>query len=486
MAFGITEPDAGSNSHNITTTARRDGDDWVLNGRKIYISGVDEAEASSSSPAPRTPGPAGSSRRCSSCPTDAAGLRVPRRSTMEIVSPEKQFLLFLDDVRLPADALVGDEDAGLVQLFAGLNPERIMAAAVLDRHRPLRARQGRRRTPRSATVWGAPIGAHQGIAHPLAQVEDRARAGPADDAEGGGALRRRRRHGRRRGGQHGQVRRGRGRRARVDQAVQTHGGNGLTQEYGLAALLVAARVGRIAPVSREMILNFVAQFSLGPAQVLLIPRREGRPMTERSCTTPSTAAIATITLDSPANRNALSAQLVGELARAPADGRRRRRGARGRAHPHRHDVLRRRRPQGADRPRAVRQTGTGAHARAAAQRSSSCPSRWSPGSTGMCAPAASASSAPATSRSPGQDATFAFTEVRLGLGAGDHLADHAGRMTDRARQPLLPHRRDVRRGGGRRGRAGHRGGRRTWTPSSARSSTRCARARRRAWPRPSR
>ena len=44
MAFAITEPDAGTNSHNITTTARRDGDEWLLNGRKIYISGVDEAD----------------------------------------------------------------------------------------------------------------------------------------------------------------------------------------------------------------------------------------------------------------------------------------------------------------------------------------------------------------------------------------------------------------------------------------------------------
>ena len=48
---------------------------------------------------------------------------------MEIVSPEKQFSVFIDDVRLPADALVGDEDAGIAQLFAGLNPERIMAAS---------------------------------------------------------------------------------------------------------------------------------------------------------------------------------------------------------------------------------------------------------------------------------------------------------------------------------------------------------------------
>ena len=48
---------------------------------------------------------------------------------MEMVSPEKQFQVFIDDVRLPADAIIGDEDAGLVQLFAGLNPERIMAAS---------------------------------------------------------------------------------------------------------------------------------------------------------------------------------------------------------------------------------------------------------------------------------------------------------------------------------------------------------------------
>jgi hypothetical protein len=64
-------------------------------------------------------------------PTDAEGLEA-RPIPMEIVSPEQQFQLFLDDVRLPADAVVGDTDAadaGLVQLFAGLNPERIMAAS---------------------------------------------------------------------------------------------------------------------------------------------------------------------------------------------------------------------------------------------------------------------------------------------------------------------------------------------------------------------
>ena len=61
----------------------------------------------------------------------------------------------------------------------------------------------------------------------------------------------------------------------VDRAVQTHGGNGITQEYGMAGLLVAARAGRIAPVSREMILNFVGDALPGPAQVLLTPTRRG-------------------------------------------------------------------------------------------------------------------------------------------------------------------------------------------------------------------
>ena len=106
MAFAITEPDAGSNSHKITTTARRDGGDWMLTGQKVYISGVDQAEAVLVVGRTEEAKTGKLGRRCSSCPP------TPRASTahpieMEIVSPERQFQLFLDDVRLPADALVG-------------------------------------------------------------------------------------------------------------------------------------------------------------------------------------------------------------------------------------------------------------------------------------------------------------------------------------------------------------------------------------------
>ena len=144
-------------------------------------------------------------------PTDAEGFTY-QQIDMGIVSPEKQFTLFFDDVRLPADALVGSEDAGIEQLFAGLNPERIMGAAFACGTARL-ALEKAVEYAKDRQVWKAPIGSHQAIAHPLAADLHRDRDGPADDAEGRGALRRRRPHGRGRGGQHGEVRGRRGRRA---------------------------------------------------------------------------------------------------------------------------------------------------------------------------------------------------------------------------------------------------------------------------------
>ena len=170
MAFGITEPDAGSNSHRITTTARRDGDgDWLLTGRKVFISGVDIADATlivGRTEDART----GKLKPCLFIvPRDTPGFE-HRPIDMELHAPEKQFELILDDVRLPADALVGDEDAGLLQLFAGLNPERDHDRRLRHRHGPLRARPGPSTTPAPARSGRRPIGAHQAIAHPLAQA----------------------------------------------------------------------------------------------------------------------------------------------------------------------------------------------------------------------------------------------------------------------------------------------------------------------------
>ncbi|MFE4371483.1 acyl-CoA dehydrogenase family protein [Streptomyces sp. NPDC056835] len=261
MAFGITEPDAGSNSHRITTTAHRDGDDWVLNGRKVFISGVDIADATlvvGRTEDART----GSLKPCLFIvPRDTAGFH---RSLieMELQAVEKQFELVLEDVRVPADALVGDEDAGLLQLFAGLNPERIMTAAFalgMGRYALDRAVE----YAKTRQVWKEPIGAHQAIAHPLAQahielelarlmMRKAAHLYDAGDDTGAGEA-----------ANMAKYAAGEACVRAVDQAVHTLGGNGLTREYGLASLITAARVARIAPVSREMILNYVSHQSLG-------------------------------------------------------------------------------------------------------------------------------------------------------------------------------------------------------------------------------
>jgi alkylation response protein AidB-like acyl-CoA dehydrogenase len=259
IVFAITEPDAGSNTRSIGTTARRDGDGWLLTGSKYYISGVDEAEALLV--VAKTGENADGTAQLSLflVPVDAPGLD-KQRLVVDVMIPEKQFTLFFDDVRLDADALVGVEGDGFRQVFQGLNPERITGAALcigIARYALARAAQ----YARERTVWGTPIGSHQGLSHPLAKAametelaalmarkaawlhDNGLPAGEASNtakyAAAEAAL------------------------AAIDAAIQTHGGNGVSHEFGLLPYWGLARVLRIAPVSREMIMNFIAQHSLG-------------------------------------------------------------------------------------------------------------------------------------------------------------------------------------------------------------------------------
>ncbi|HJT94998.1 MAG TPA: acyl-CoA dehydrogenase family protein, partial [Mycobacterium sp.] len=259
VVFAITEPDAGSNSHRISTTAVRDGDDYVLTGTKYYISGVDEADALIV--VARTGHDEATGKAQLSLflvPTDAVGL-VKHLLPVGVPLPEKQFTLHFDDVRLPADSLIGEEHAGFRQVFDGLNPERITGAAVCVGVGRYAVAKGAAHA-RSRSVWGPPIGSYQAIAHPLAKAkievdmaammtakaawlhENGLPAGEASNvakyAAAEAAL------------------------AAVDHVIQLHGGNGLSAEHGLVPQWGLARLLRIAPVSREMILNYVAQHSL--------------------------------------------------------------------------------------------------------------------------------------------------------------------------------------------------------------------------------
>jgi alkylation response protein AidB-like acyl-CoA dehydrogenase len=263
MAFAITEPDAGSNSHNLSLTATKDGDVYRLNGQKYYISGVDECEAilvvTRSGVDPDT----GRGRlSLFVVDTDTPGLQ-KQVLPVEITAPEKQFTLFFDNVEVEADRLLGDEGEGLRQVFYGLNPERILSAATangIGRYALAKAAE----YAGTREVWGTPIGRHQGIAHPLATCKinvelarlmtDKAAwlCDHAGDSPAAGEA-----------ANMAKYAAAEATLAALDQAIQTHGGNGMSSEYGLADLWGMARLLRIAPVSREMILNFVAQHSLG-------------------------------------------------------------------------------------------------------------------------------------------------------------------------------------------------------------------------------
>lgn len=260
IAFAITEPDAGTNTHNITTTAHPDGDGWRLRGQKYWTSGLDDADAvivvcrgAEADERGRHP------ISMFLVPTDAPGLSFQKiDSALQI--PENQFTTFFDDVPVTRADLVGVEGAGLAQVFAGLNPERVTAAAQANGiARYALARAARYASERS--VWSTPIGAHQGVAHPLAacfvdvqlaRLMTMHAAGLTDAGADAGSA-----------STVAKYAAGEAAAKAVDQAIQTHGGNGLSNEYGLADLWFTARMFRTAPVSREMVLNHVAQHNLG-------------------------------------------------------------------------------------------------------------------------------------------------------------------------------------------------------------------------------
>jgi alkylation response protein AidB-like acyl-CoA dehydrogenase len=261
VAFAITEPDAGTNTHNLATRAERRDGSYVVRGTKTFISGVEDAHALLV--VARTGTNEESGRGLLSLfivDTDAPGLErqvvptAPRNA-------DRQWQLFFDDVEVDADRLVGPEHAGLAAVFDGLNPERIMTAA-LALGAARRALAQAAEYARERVVWSAPIGAHQGISHPLAEAKIELelaalmtrKACALYDAgfKGAGEASNMAKYAAVEAAIHA-----------IDQAIQTHGGNGVALEYGLTDMWWGIRTMRIAPVSREMILNYVAEHSLG-------------------------------------------------------------------------------------------------------------------------------------------------------------------------------------------------------------------------------
>ena len=260
IAFAITEPDAGTNSHNLQTSVTRDGDRLILNGQKTYISGVEHADAVLVVARTRLEDGSLGLPSLAIVDVDAPGF-TREAIPMPYIGPDVQWQLFFDGVEVEEERLIGGENGGLGPIFDGLNPERIMGAAIA-------CGAGRRALDQAASyanernVWGVPIGSHQGLSHPLAEAKielELARlmtqkAAALYDAGVPGA------------GEASNMAKYAAAEAAikcVDRAIQTHGGNGFALEYGLSDMWWGVRLTRTAPVSREMILNYVAEHSLG-------------------------------------------------------------------------------------------------------------------------------------------------------------------------------------------------------------------------------
>jgi acyl-CoA dehydrogenase len=262
VCFGVTEPGAGLDTTRITTFAKRDGSDYVVNGKKVWISKALESEkillltrtTRFEESAKKTEGLTLFFTDLDRARVDIRPIRKMGRNA--VTSNE----LFIDDLRIPEEHRIGEEGQGFRYLLDGLNPERMLVAAeALGLGRVALKRAVRYGNERE--VFGRPIGMNQGLQFPLADSLAR-----LDAAEL--VLRK----------ATWLYDRGLpcGREANTakylcadagfqaaDRALQTHGGMGYSEEYHVARYFREARLLKIAPLSQEMVLNYLGSHVLG-------------------------------------------------------------------------------------------------------------------------------------------------------------------------------------------------------------------------------
>lgn len=267
FCFGVTEPDAGTNTFALRTRAKRTSDgDWAITGQKIFISGADEADHMLLAARTAEVGDDVSGSRdvisLFIVPMDTDGIEL-KQLDIDWRAPERQFSVFLDEAVVADDALVGTEGQGMRHLFSSLNAERIVISAwalglgdyVLERA----VEYARDRAP-----FGRPIGSYQAVQHGLARAKaqleaartmtyDAARRYDAGEDVGPSA-------------NMAKLLASEAADMAVDVAIQTHGGYGFSDEYDVVTMWPMIRILRVAPLNNEMILNYIGE------RILRLPR----------------------------------------------------------------------------------------------------------------------------------------------------------------------------------------------------------------------
>ena len=261
QAFGVTEPGAGTDTTSLTTTAVRDGDEYVVNGQKVFISRVQQSDLmlllARTTPLDQVQKKSDGLSLFLIDIRDLPGLTVNPIKTMINHSTTE---LFFDDMRIPASSLIGEEGKGFKYVLTGMNAERILIASecIGDGHwfieRAVEYSKDR-------VVFNRPIGANQGIQFPIARAHvqleaaDLMRWKAADLFDAGKPC-----------GAEANMAKMLASEASWqagDTCLQTHGGFGMTQEYNVERKFRETRLYQIAPISTNLILSFVGQHVLG-------------------------------------------------------------------------------------------------------------------------------------------------------------------------------------------------------------------------------
>ena len=262
LAFSVTEPNAGSDTTQLQTTAVRDGDEWLINGRKVWCSNAQNADRvlilTRSTPLSQTTKKAkGLSLFFAPMDRSAITIKLIEKMGRHAVDSNE---LFIDNLRVQPADLVGQEGEGFYHLIDGLNPERIVIAAeaigigkaALDKAVQY---------AKERTVFGRAIGANQGIQFPLAEAYARLEAAElmvfkaAWLYDQGLPC-----------GKEANIAKflaGEAGCEAVDHALQTFGGFGYAREFDIERLYREIRLYKIAPISQQMALNYIGEHVLG-------------------------------------------------------------------------------------------------------------------------------------------------------------------------------------------------------------------------------
>jgi acyl-CoA dehydrogenase len=260
--FAVTEPNTGLNTTQLKTRAVRDGDKYVINGQKVWISTAQVAEKilllARTTPLEQVTKPThGLSLFYTDFDRSKIAVHEIEKMGRKAVDSNE---LFIADFEIPVADRIGEEGRGFDYILHGMNPERILIAAeaVGLGHLALKRAAG---YAKSRIVFNRPIGQNQAIQHPLAknwmeleaawlmtlsagwQYDQNMPCGPAANAA--------------------KYLAGEAGYAACEQAVMTHGGFGYAKEYHVERYLRESLIPRIAPISRELILSFIAERVLG-------------------------------------------------------------------------------------------------------------------------------------------------------------------------------------------------------------------------------